>query len=159
MSLSWWHVAWLASSLVKLSLSLRPLYSGVLAPLPQSLCFIFALPTPEISAPQGLPLIFSSHLTLSLEVSFLPPAPTPSLHANDSNSLHPPPLLPQLQAQECLHPSDAWALRLEGGGFPGGSVIKNLPAMQYTRVQSLGWEDPPEKEMATYSSILAWRIP
>ena len=37
--------------------------------------------------------------------------------------------------------------------------MKNLPAMQETRVQSLGWEDPLEKEMATHSSILAWRIP
>ena len=38
-------------------------------------------------------------------------------------------------------------------------MIKNLPAMQETRVGSLGWEDPLEKEMATHSSILAWRIP
>ena len=37
--------------------------------------------------------------------------------------------------------------------------IKRLPAMQEIRVQSLGWEDPLEKEMATHSSILAWRIP
>ena len=37
--------------------------------------------------------------------------------------------------------------------------IKCLPAMQETRVRSLGWEDPLEKEMATQSSILAWRIP
>ena len=44
-------------------------------------------------------------------------------------------------------------------GFPGGSVVRNLPAKQETRVQSLGQEDPLEKEMATYSSILAWRIP
>ena len=43
--------------------------------------------------------------------------------------------------------------------FPGGSVIKNLPAKQETRVQSLGWEDPLKKGMATRSSILAWRIP
>ena len=35
---------------------------------------------------------------------------------------------------------------------------KKLPAMQETRAQSLGQEDPLEKEMATYSSILAWRI-
>ena len=39
-------------------------------------------------------------------------------------------------------------------GFPGDSVVKNLPAMQETGVQSLGQEDPPEKEMATHSSIL-----
>ena len=37
--------------------------------------------------------------------------------------------------------------------------LKRLPAMQETRVRSLGWEDPLEKEMATHSSILAWRIP
>ena len=43
--------------------------------------------------------------------------------------------------------------------FPGGSVVKNLPAMQETRVRSLDWEDPLEKEMATHSSVLAWRIP
>ena len=34
--------------------------------------------------------------------------------------------------------------------------VKNLPAVQETQVQSLGWEDPLEKEMATHSSILAW---
>ena len=39
------------------------------------------------------------------------------------------------------------------GTFPGGSVV-----MQKTGVQSLGWEDPLEKEMATHLSILAWRI-
>ena len=38
-------------------------------------------------------------------------------------------------------------------------MVKNLPAMQETQVQSLGWGDPLEKEMATHSSILAWRIP
>ena len=38
-------------------------------------------------------------------------------------------------------------------------VVKNLPAMQETRVQSLGWEDPLEKGIATHSTILAWRIP
>ena len=38
-------------------------------------------------------------------------------------------------------------------------TIKNLPALQDTRVQSLGWEDPLEKEMETHSRILAWRIP
>ena len=37
--------------------------------------------------------------------------------------------------------------------------IKRLPATQETQVRSLGWEDPLEKEMATHSSILAWRIP
>ena len=44
-------------------------------------------------------------------------------------------------------------------GFPGGWVVKNPPAMQEIRVQSLGWEDSLEKEVATHSSILAWKIP
>ena len=38
-------------------------------------------------------------------------------------------------------------------------MVKRLPAMRETRVRSLGWEDPLEKEMATHSSTLAWRIP
>ena len=37
-------------------------------------------------------------------------------------------------------------------------MVNNLPAMPETQVPSLGWEDPLEKEMATHSSILAWRI-
>ena len=44
-------------------------------------------------------------------------------------------------------------------GFPGSSVVKNPPAMQETQVQTLGWEDPLEEEMATHSSTLAWGIP
>ena len=44
-------------------------------------------------------------------------------------------------------------------GFPGDSVAKNPPAMQETQIQSLGWEDPLEKEVVTCSSILAWKIP
>ena len=38
-------------------------------------------------------------------------------------------------------------------------IVKNLPAMQETHIQSLGWEDPLEKELATHSSVLAWRSP
>ena len=38
-------------------------------------------------------------------------------------------------------------------------TVKCLPTMRETQVRSLGWEDPLEKEMATYSSILAWKIP
>ena len=38
-------------------------------------------------------------------------------------------------------------------------MVKTLPAMQETQIQSLDWEDPLEKRMATHSSILAWRIP
>ena len=36
--------------------------------------------------------------------------------------------------------------------------VRNLPAVQETRVRSLGWEDPLEKEMATHSSILSWEV-
>ena len=54
----------------------------------------------------------------------------------------------------------------EGIGYPRqyswaslvAQLVKNLPAMQETRVRSLGWEDPLEKEKVTHSSILAWRI-
>ena len=45
------------------------------------------------------------------------------------------------------------------GGFPGGSVLKNPPAMQESWVPSLGQEDPLEEEMATHPGILAWEIP
>ena len=38
-------------------------------------------------------------------------------------------------------------------------IVKNLPAVQETQVQSLGWENPLENGMATHSSILAWKIP
>ena len=43
--------------------------------------------------------------------------------------------------------------------FPVAQTVKNLPAMQETRVRSLGLDNPLEKGMATHSSILAWRIP
>ena len=42
--------------------------------------------------------------------------------------------------------------------FPGGTVVKNPPAVQETWGQLLGQEDPLEKGMVTYSSILAWKI-
>ena len=47
-------------------------------------------------------------------------------------------------------------------GFPGGSVVKNSPVNAgdaRDAVQSLGWEDPLEEEMAIHSSILAWKVP
>ena len=44
-------------------------------------------------------------------------------------------------------------------GFPVAWTVKSLPAVRKTRVQSLGQEDRPAKEMATNSSILAWKIP
>ena len=55
-----------------------------------------------------------------------------------------------------------WATELETEEFKASLVsqmVMNLPAMQETWVQSLCWENPLEKEMATHSSILAWEIP
>ena len=55
-----------------------------------------------------------------------------------------------------------WILPFIPHGFPGGSMVKNLPAVQETPetwVWSLHWEDPLEEEMATHSSIFTWRIP
>ena len=48
---------------------------------------------------------------------------------------------------------------MRSGASLVAQIVKNLPAMQETQVQPLGWEDPLEKGMATHSSILAWRIP
>ena len=56
------------------------------------------------------------------------------------------------------HMEVGWAL-VQWLGFPGGSVVRNLPAKQETWVRSLGWGDLLEKEMETHSSILAWKIP
>ena len=54
----------------------------------------------------------------------------------------------------CLTPESAWE------AFPlVTQVVKSLPAMRETWVQSLGQEDPLEKEIATHSSILVWKIP
>ena len=50
-------------------------------------------------------------------------------------------------------------IRILHGASLVAQTVKNLPAMQETPVRSLGWEDPPEKRVATHSSILAWRIP
>ena len=52
-----------------------------------------------------------------------------------------------------------WFLLMYFSHFPSISVVKNLPAIQETWVQSLGREDPLEKEMVTHFSILAWEIP
>ena len=69
-----------------------------------------------------------------------------------------------------LPPIDLHSVTIPPFSFPGvqphhpltslvAQTLKNLPAIQETRVQSLGWEDPLEKEIATHSSILGWRIP
>ena len=48
---------------------------------------------------------------------------------------------------------------IKGWAFLVAQRLKCLPAMREIRIRSLGWEDPLVKEMATHSSILAWRIP
>ena len=52
-----------------------------------------------------------------------------------------------------------WSYIIGLQDFPSCSVVKNPPAMQETQVRFLGQEDPMEEDMATHSSILAWRIP
>ena len=56
-------------------------------------------------------------------------------------------------------PSDMAMLFRTALGFPDGSLVKNPPAIQKMQVPSLGREDPPQKNTATHSSILAWEIP
>ena len=57
----------------------------------------------------------------------------------------------------------SWAAKLENPSLKEtqqvAQMVKNLPAMQETRIQTLGWEDLLEKGMATHSNLLAWRIP
>ena len=57
----------------------------------------------------------------------------------------------------------SWAAKLENPSLKEtqqvAQTVKNLPAMQETWIQSLGWEDLLEKGMETHSNILAWRIP
>ena len=57
-----------------------------------------------------------------------------------------------------IHTSYSRRLKFICPGFPGGSVVKNLPANQEPQVWSLGQEDPLKKKMAAHSSILAWEI-
>ena len=55
--------------------------------------------------------------------------------------------------------TDSWRSSFRMEVLMVAQTLKNLPAMQESWVQSLGWEDPLEKGMATHSSILVWRIP
>ena len=62
------------------------------------------------------------------------------------------PVVSWVMAPRDVHVLIVWASLL-------AQMVKNLPAVQETRVRSLGWEDPLEKGMATNSSTLVWRIP
>ena len=64
----------------------------------------------------------------------------------------------QLTKGFLIFPFDVLFLFVLGASMVA-QIVKNLPAVQETRVQSLGQEDPLEKDMATHSSVLAWRIP
>ena len=64
-----------------------------------------------------------------------------------------------LQLAQCLGRLRGYGRDSNKYSFHIAQSLKNLPAMQETQVCFLGWEDPLEKEMATHSSILAWRIP
>ena len=61
--------------------------------------------------------------------------------------------------QECSVHGSLSGFPVLASSSPGGQMVKNLPAMLETHVQSLGQEDAPEESTATHSSILAWRIP
>ena len=74
-------------------------------------------------------------------------------HANFHSQRHRPPTAGSIRA------AGLSLLPATRESFPGGSEVKNLPAMQETWVQSLDQEDPMEEVMATHYNILAWRIP
>ena len=70
-----------------------------------------------------------------------------------------PDLEPVKETQEKGNKSLKLEELLQREDFPVAEMVKNLPAMQETRIQSLVWEDPLEKGMSIHSSIRAWRIP
>ena len=96
-------------------------------------------------------------------------SPTPQLKSINSSALillHSPTLWlssKRIQITNISKDVEKWeSLYTVSGNVIWASLVaqsvKNLPAVQETRVRSLGWEDPLEKEMATHSSILAWKI-
>ena len=64
-----------------------------------------------------------------------------------------------LTGKACSSPASIYTVCFHIGTSLMAQMIKNLPAIQETQVQSLGQEDPLKKGMVTHSSILAWRIP
>ena len=64
-----------------------------------------------------------------------------------------------IELEECLCAISIPGFMASSSTSPVAQMVKRLPAMQKTRVGSLGQEDPLEKEKATYSGILAWKIP
>ena len=112
------------------------------------------------------------HLAWSPPLAFNPPLPThptsrlsdlltqlPQSHQDAKCRLWAPPHFSRLDSESQADQTKNLCFQM----FPQPSLVaqrvKCLPAMQETRVQSLGWEDPLEKEMAPHSSTLAWKIP
>ena len=93
--------------------------------------------------------IESTDTVLSVFLSTLPANPWPSCKEGVHGTHTPTSLFSLLSISHPYSPLD----------FPGAQKVKSPAAMQETQVQSLGWKDPVEKEMATHSSILAWTIP
>ena len=84
----------------------------------------------------------------------------PCLEAENANACFGPQAA-WVQGDYCMYtwPTSQSLPRNLPAGLPSGSVVKNPPAVQEMQVQSLGWEDAPEKETATRSSVLSWEIP
>ena len=110
-----------------------------------------------MSIESGMP---SSHLILCRPLLLLLPIP-PSIRVfSNESTLHiSSPHQNFLLASLLVHSSRQNLLQWAHPNSLVTQSVKNPPAMQETRVQSLGREDPLEKGMATHSSILAWRIP
>ena len=85
-----------------------------------------------------------------MELSQFPTAPIPQKKPQFLSSPKPPTVSPVSTTNPFLHPLPVSLV---------AQMVKNLPAMRETWVQSPGQEDPLEKEIATHSSIFAWRIP
>lgn len=100
----------------------------------------------------GFHLLFFLPLLASRTISSVNPAPTPTFMLTESAVLSSglqTYMLKWLILSVLKHPSNV----------PVAQTVKNVPAIQETRVRSLGWEDPLEKGTAIHSSILSWRIP
>ena len=92
-------------------------------------------------------ILQSPHPACELDI----PEPVTSFHDSKQTEC-------MLRCVKVLRDTYILAFFSTGLGFPGGSAVNNLPTMQEMWVQSLCQEDPLKKEMATHSSILAWKI-
>ena len=106
----------------------------------------------RMSSPSGCPRVYISRVISTCLLPFLGGSPR-STSGSDPGSF-------QITASALVpRVCKIWCAPFKSGGFLVAQSVKNLPAMWETWVQSLDWDDPLEKSMATHSSILAWRIP